>query len=101
MRWVVVKMGGGLANHPEVLSRVVRTWRRSGSVTWASSWFTVEDLKRQNYPGDWLETRMVGGRRVTCEDTLEVMKMVLSGRSRRIFWLHFEERVCQRPRSRG
>ena len=22
-------------------------------MTWASSWFTVEDLKRQNYPGDW------------------------------------------------
>lgn len=80
MKWVVVKIGGGLADKAESLARItsdIEVLRGQGLavVLVHGGGPQATDLSKKL----GLSTQMVGGRRVTCESTLEVMKMVLCG----------------------
>ena len=79
-RWVVVKVGGGVAEDPIALGSIIEDLKD----------LVASDVKVALMHGGGPqatrltgalghETRMVGGRRVTDAPTLEVMKMVLGG----------------------
>jgi acetylglutamate kinase len=79
--WYVIKIGGELAAEPKKLAdtvgRAVRAFLEQGvkvAVVHGGGPQATELQKRLG-----LETRQVGGRRITDEATLEVMKMSLAG----------------------